>query len=274
MILLQFQKDYSSMYGINVWDNASVDQTELVRYIRNCTVSQLARVYALDLAGEGLGIALTDEETGLARSAAKEYLDAMDKEVEKYVGAGESEAEDLFERYRLAQKTYANIVAGVSTEVSDEEALVMDMQQICVSSADLASTLLSRLRSGDDFTALAQSYNEAAYIDIPVSRTTFSSDITDQLFSLDTGEYSGVIETDGMYCLFYCENYFDEALTEQNKANVLNRRRESAVDEVCAAYADPAETVFNSSSWAKVETDLSLDLTGPSFREVYQLYFD
>ncbi len=273
VIILQYQKNYSSMFGVDLWTSGQVDRNELEDYIRNSAVSQLARVYALDSAGEGLGIVLTEEEKQQASLAASEYSESISKEEKTYLGISESDLGKLFERYLLAEKAYDQIIASVSTEVSDDEALVMDMQVICVSDADQAANLLARLGDGDDFTALAQSYSENGDIDLALTRSTFDNAVTDRLFSLGTGEYSDVIEIGGKYYLFYCENYFDEKLTEENKADVLEQRREDTVDEVCAAFADPADSVLRSSALSKIEIDTTLPLEGPSFLEVYKKYF-
>ncbi len=273
VIILQYQKNYSSLYGMDFWSSGQVDRNALEEYIKNSAVSQLARVYSLDTAGEGLGISLTEEEKQLASLAASEYSDSISKEEKSYLGISESELGQLFERYLLAEKAYDQIIASVSTEVSDDEALVMDMQVICVSDADQAANLLSRIEAGDDFTALAQSYSERGDIDMALTRTTYDDSVTDRLFSLGTGEHSDVIEIGGRYYLFYCENYFDEKLTEENKAEVLERRRENAVEEACAAFADPADSVLRSSALSKIEIDTTLPLEGPSFMEVYNKYF-
>ncbi len=273
VIILQFQKDYSSIYGIDAWLSDIVDQEKLAGYVKNSAVSQLARVYALDAAAEGMGIELTEDEKSTAKDAAKEYIDSLSSAEDDYLDISTSDAEKLFERYLLAQKACSNITANVSTEVSDDEALVMDMQEICVSDADLASSIMSQLRDGGDFTALAQTYSENSNSTVPVSRTTYDENVTDQIFALGTGDYSDVIQIDGKYYIFYCENYFDEQLTEQNKSNVIEQRKEDAVNEVCDSFADPSQSVLRGNALSKIEIDTTLELSGPSFREVFLEFF-
>ncbi len=273
VILLQFQKEYSSIYGIDAWSSSRVDQSALASYVKNGAVSQLAWVYSLDIVGENMGIVVSEDEAELAKEAAKTYLDSLDEEVKSYLGAGESDLQQLFERYLVAKKTYAEIVANVSTEVSDDEALVIDMQVICVSDQAQAENLLSRIEDGDDFTALAQTYSEGSDTALALARTTFDETVTDLLFALNEGEHSGVLEIDGKYYIFYCENYFNENLTEENKENVLSVRRQNAVKESCEALASPADSSLNNNVWSKVEVDTTLDLSAPSFREVFEMYF-
>ncbi len=274
VILLQFQKDCAGQYGIELWENENVDRTGFVQYLKNSAVSQLAQVFTLDAAAKGLGIELTETEKETASEAAKEYLDSLSREEKKYLGISESTTQQLFERYLLAQRTYGSITQNVSTEVSDSEALVMDVKQIGVSDEEMAASILAQAREGEDFGLLASRYSQDSETDLFVSRTTFDSDlVNEQIFALDEGECTDVIEYDGMYRLYYCEKYFDEERTEANRESVIEQRRTDAVKEFCEEYADPANSVLRNSVWGKVDVDATLELSAPSFREVYESYF-
>ncbi len=273
IILLQFQKESANLYGIDVWSNEEVDQTGLAQYIKNSTISQLARIYALDIAAEEMEIELTDAETERAAAAAQEYVDALGKNEKKYLAISENDAQQLFEHYLLAQLAYTQITQNVSTEVSDSDALVMDIKRISVSSEDSAQEILDRLADGEDFSSLAYKYSQDSEIDLYVARDTYDEELTDVLFALDDGEYTGIIEQDDMYCIFYCDRYFDEERTEENKEHVLTQRREAAVDEACNGYDIAEDSVLRNNVWSKVDIDTSLELTAPSFREVYEEYF-
>ena len=47
-----------------------------------------------------------------------------------------------------------------------------------------------------------------------MNRTTFSDDVSQQLFALTDGGVSNIIEIDGGYYIFYCSSAFDAELTE------------------------------------------------------------
>src|SRR5699024_1124298 len=97
---------------------------------------------------------------------------------------GEGDVQELFERYLLAKKLYTSLTESVSSEVSDDEARVMDVKQIRVSDQKTAEAIASQLEGGADFAALAAEYNEAQATEIHVTRTTFDQEISDQLFAL------------------------------------------------------------------------------------------
>lgn len=273
MILLSLQKSYSSLYGIDMWERDYSEGCSLEEYVRDLTVSQLAEVYTLDTIAGEQEFALTEEEQEQVADAAKEYYDGLSDAEKDYLNVDESEVESLFARYLLADRLYGSLTEDVTQEVSDDEARVMDVAQICMSDSDTAESVKQQLNSGADFTTLASSYNEADALNRSVTRTTFSSSVTDALFSLDTGAHSDILEEDGSYYIFYCVNSFNESMTEQNKASVLEQRMEDLVNHTYASYADSLDSSLNDDVWSQVELDVSLKLDSASFLEVYESYF-
>jgi len=273
MILLQYQKEYATLYGVNLWDHDYGEEESLENYVKDLTVSQLAEVYTLDVIAAEQEVALSEGEKDEAAAAARDYIDSLSEAELDYLGADESTAESLFERYLLAQKLYASLTENVSQEVSDDEAHVMEMEQICVSDAETAAEVLAKLDEGSDFSSLAESYNESETTSIQVSRTTYSEEVTEILFALDTGMYSDVIEIDGSYYLFYCTNYFNEELTDANKEKVVSQRMEEAVTSTYNTYKDQLDSTLNEAVWDEVTVDTTLELTGASFEEIFEEYF-
>ncbi|MCD7922340.1 MAG: peptidyl-prolyl cis-trans isomerase [Clostridiales bacterium] len=274
VILLQYQKEYASFYGIDLWEHDSDSTESLEQYVRDMAVSQLAEIYTLYVIAGEREMELTEDEKAQTAAAAAEYMASLAEDELDYTGITESEVEALYEKYLLAHKLYASLTEDVSPEVSDDEARVMDLKQICVSEEETAKQLLEQLDGGADFSSLAESYNESGTTDLQVSRTTYSDEVTEILFSMNTGEYSDVIEIDDSYCIFYCVNYFNEELTEENKDNVVSRRMEEAVTDAYNSYVDSLDSSLNESVWSEVTVDTGLALDGSSFGEVYDSYFN
>lgn len=273
VILLNYQKDYSSLYGIDMWSNEYEDGNSLEDYVKDLTISQLAEVYTLDIIAQEQEVTLTEEETAQTETAAKEFMDGLDDAEQSYLDVSEGDVQDLYERYLLARKLYTSLTESVSSEVSDDEARVMDMKQICVSDEKTAEGILSQLAAGADFSTLAAAYNQAAATDLHVIRTTYDEGVCDQLFALSTGACSEVIAMDGAYYIFYCVNAFNEELTQENKSNVLTQRMEDAVNSAYSSYTEQLASELNEDVWNAVTVDTSLALEGASFLEIYQKYF-
>ena len=272
-ILMNYQKEYSNLYGIDMWEHDYGQEQSLEEYIKNLTLAQMAQVYTLDVIASEKEVTLSEDEQKKVSEAAKTYRDGLDDAEREYIGLNEKQTEKLFERYVLAEKLYETLKTEVNQEVSDDEARVMKLKQIYTTDQTKAQTYLAQLQGGTDFETLAQTANEADSVDINVNRTTFSDDVSEKLFALTDGGITDVIEIDGGYYIFYCCSAFDAELTDAHKKDVLEKRMSDAVTNTYAEYMNQLSSKENQDVWSSVTVDTSLKLDSASFMEVYQQYF-
>lgn len=273
VILMNYQKEYSNLYGIDMWQHDYGQEQSLEEYIKDLTLAQMAQVYTLDVIASEKGVDLSEDEQKKVAEAAKTYLDGLDESERDYVAVSEKQAEKLFERYVLAEKLYESLKTDVNQEVSDDEARVMQLKQIYTSDASKAQNYLAQLQAGTDFETLAQTANEATSVDINVNRTTFPDEVTEKLFALTDGGITDVMEINDGYYIFYCSNAFDAELTEAHKTDVLEKRMSDAVTNTYSEYMNKLNSQENQDVWSQVTVDTSLKLESASFMEVYQQYF-
>ena len=267
VILMNYQKEYSNLYGIDMWEHDYGQEQSLEDYIKDLTLAQMAQVYTLD-------IIVSEEEQKKVTEAAKTYLDGLDDAEREYVGVNEKQTEKLFERYLLADKLYESLKTDVNQEVSDDEARVMRVKQIYITDQAKAQSYLTQLQGGTDFETLAQTVNEADAVDITVNRSTFSDEIIQKLFALTDGGITDIIEADNGYYIFYCSSAFDAELTDEHKKDVLEQRMSDAVTDTYADYMSQLSSKENQDVWSEVTVDTSLKLESASFMEVYAQYFE
>lgn len=272
-ILMNYQKEYSNLYGIDMWEHDYGQEQSLEEYIKNLTLAQMAQVYTLDVIASEKEVTLSEDEQKKVSEAAKTYRDGLDDAEREYIGLSEKQTEKLFERYVLAEKLYETLKTEVNQEVSDDEARVMKLKQIYTTDQTKAQTYQAQLQGGTDFETLAQTANEADSVDITVNRTTFSDDVSEKLFALTDGGITDVIEIDGGYYIFYCSSAFDAELTDAHKKDVLEKRMSDAVTNTYAEYMNQLSSKENQDVWSSVTVDTSLKLDSASFMEVYQQYF-
>ncbi|WP_294782710.1 peptidyl-prolyl cis-trans isomerase [uncultured Eubacterium sp.] len=272
-ILMNYQKEYSNLYGIDMWEHDYGQEQSLEEYIKDLTLAQMAQVYTLDVIASEKEVTLSEEEQKKVSEAAKTYRDGLDNAEREYIGLSEKQTEKLFERYVLAEKLYETLKTEVNQEVSDDEARVMKLKQIYTTDQTKAQTYLAQLQGGTDFETLAQTANEADSVDINVNRTTFPDAVSEKLFALTDGGITDVIEIDGGYYIFYCSSAFDAELTDAHKKDVLEKRMSDAVTNTYAEYMNQLSSKENQDVWSKVTVDTSLKLESASFMEVYQQYF-
>lgn len=274
VILMNYQKEYSNLYGIDMWKHDYGQEQSLEDYIKDLTLAQMAQVYTLDIIASEKEVTLSEEEQKKVTEAAKTYLDGLDDAEREYVGVNEKQTEKLFERYLLADKLYESLKTDVNQEVSDDEARVMRVKQIYITDQAKAQSYLTQLQGGTDFETLAQTVNEADAVDITVNRSTFSDEIIQKLFALTDGGITDIIEADNGYYIFYCSSAFDAELTDEHKKDVLEQRMSDAVTDTYADYMSQLSSKENQDVWSEVTVDTSLKLESASFMEVYAQYFE
>lgn len=70
VILMNYQKEYSNLYGIDMWEHDYGQEQSLEDYIKDLTLAQMAQVYTLDVIASEKGVILSeDEQKKVARSS-------------------------------------------------------------------------------------------------------------------------------------------------------------------------------------------------------------
>ena len=272
LLLMTELARYRNLYGEEMLSRQFGGQT-LEESVKESTLDLMGKLLVMDEMADKYQIRLNEEDTANILSASAEYMDTLTETEKAFTGASESDVQHLFEKALLADRVYAELTGEQTIEVSDDEARVMKFKQIYTADAAKAQNYMAQLQAGADFESLAQTANEADTVDINVNRTTFSDDVSQQLFALTDGGVSNIIEIDGGYYIFYCSSAFDAELTEAHKMDVLEKRMSDAVTDTYADYMSQLSSKENQDVWSEVTVDTSLKLESASFMEVYQQYF-
>ena len=269
--LCNYQNIYGTAYGLNLLEEKNSSR-QLEKYIRDLTISELARITCMDMLAEEKGISLSEEEVEKTKDAAKFYYDSLDDAEIKYMDVPEETIETLYENYALADKLYHALTEGVNEEVSDDEARIMHAMQIFVTNKETADAVAARLAGGDDFSALASEYNEAGEIEITVGRGMMPQAVEDIIFSMEDGEVTACIETEKGYYFLKCVNKYDEELTQENKVKIADQREKTAFNDAYDDFVAKQDSMINHELWEKTELDKNGEIKTNSFFAVYDQY--
>lgn len=271
VVLTNYQNMYATMYGINLWDH-EFEEGNLESYVKDLTIARLAQIMAMDYLAEEKGISLTEEEKGKIQTAAKAYFDSLNDAEKEYMQVKESDIETLYRRYGLANKLYTHLTEGVDNEVSDDEARIMEAQQIVVSDQDRAEDVEMSLEEGADFLSVASAYNEAPETEVTFSRADVPPEVEKKAFSMENDQVSDMIETDKGYYFIKCINHFNQEKTDINKSVILEKRRKEVFDDVYQAFLEELPSEYYENVWEKVEVKVTPEVKTDSFFEVYEKY--
>ncbi len=271
VFLTNYQNLYGTAYGIDLW-NHDVGNDNLEQYVKDLTISQLAQIISMDFLAEEQEISLTEEELAKVEKAAKAYYESLSKAEIEYMGVNQETITELYRQYGLANKLYTHLTTGISDEVSDGDARVMEAYQIFVTEKENADKVAAGLKDGSDFLTLAGTYNEASKVEVAFGRGDMPQEVEDVAFLLETDEVSKVIETADGYYFIKCINNYNQELTDANKQVILERRRKEAFDDVYESYIATLSSDLNEELWDSVEIQPNEEIQTKSFFEIYEEY--
>ncbi|MGN0272374.1 MAG: peptidyl-prolyl cis-trans isomerase, partial [Lachnospiraceae bacterium] len=179
--LVNYRNIYGASYGVDLWQQDSNEES-LETYIKEKALTQMARIKCMNGLAKEKDISLSGEEKKKAAKAAETYYKSLSKEERKYLDVKQSDIEDMYQEYLLAAKVYQSLTDKVDTEISDDEARVMEVMQIFVSDEKKAEEIKARLQNGEDFAALAGSYNEKGSIQTSFGREDVPEEVAEEAF--------------------------------------------------------------------------------------------
>jgi foldase protein PrsA len=272
--LCNYKNLYGSEYGIDLWEYDFGDES-LEAYVKDIALAELVRVVCMDLLAGERGVALEESEERLAEKAAEQYYKSLSEDEIAYMGVRQSDVTLAYGHYALAMKLYQTLTTGVEKEVSDDEARVMRIQQIYVTNADVAAVVADKLAAGEDFAAVAGTYNEASAIEVYIARGDMPEEVEEVAFDLDNGAFSDKIPVDGGYYFIRCLNKFEEELTEANKDVIRERKEKGQFEDAYEEFVSNSVYQLNGELWDGVTLDGMEDVVRTDdFFQIYDESFD
>ncbi|MDD6039257.1 MAG: peptidyl-prolyl cis-trans isomerase [bacterium] len=264
---------HSESYGIDLLKSDDLKvQKRLGQYVEDISMEELTRIYCMfALAGEQQ-IELSPDELELAQWAGEDYFRTLSDAEKEYLDITQEDLEDIYTKYAVAQKLYNGVVANVNEEVSDDEARVMRVMQIYMEDESRAAKAEAELEGGTEFISVAANYNMAENIELELTRGQLPPEVESVVFSLDNEETSPLIQTENGYYLFYCQNKFDEAATEERKADIVKQRKDDAFAVVYEPFVKTVHSKLNETALASISIDEMTQYQTADFYRISEKY--
>ena len=270
--VMDYKQQYENAYGVEMWEHDFGGVT-LEEYVKDTIIAQLASIKAVTLLAKENNVTLSDAEKEKISQAAEEYYSALTDEQKKYTKDEKGEVEDLYTAHVLSKKVYTEITKDVNTEVSDDEARIITIQQIRLDSLDNAEIVKARLDEGKDFGTVAAAYNRDSQTTVTLGRGEKEAAYEEAAFSLENDQISDVIETTGGYYILKCVNNFDRDATEANKITMVAKRRDEEFTEAYETLMADTPSEINRQKWNKVHFADYSGEAAPNFMTIYTKYF-
>lgn len=289
LLLSEMSYSYERLFDSGVWEEP-IGSVTAQEYVKQLVKDTLVHLKYLKLMAEEENVAVSEAERGMLDEAAKEYWATLPQGAR----TAEFDIETVREFYGellLAEKVFYEATAEVDTEVSADEARIVDVQYIFVSTMTLseegeavrlpaseynskkafAESLLS-LTEESDFAALAREYSDDSEYSMQFGSGERDAEFEKAAFSLEMGSISGLVETEYGYYIIKCINDNIENNYEKRCEEIVLSRRTEAFSELYAGFVKNLETEFNEKEYEKLEMKNVVSGSGQLY-EIFGKYF-
>ncbi|MCI9335430.1 MAG: peptidylprolyl isomerase [Lachnospiraceae bacterium] len=270
--LTNTQDQYESVYGEEIW-KTHLDGVTLEESIKETVLAQLAQIKTMNLLAQQHGVSLEDGEREKAREAAGIYFGSLNETEREAMQVNEEIIEQLYGELALANKVYEFIIKDINPEISDDEARSITIQDILIKtySQDGAGKriayeetaredayerareiLLLAREEENDFESLVLQYSEGEKGTYSFGKGEVEEDFENAAFNLETGEISGVVETEDGFHIIKCISTFNREETDANKVKIVEKRREEVFGQEYDAFVDSLTRTLNEELWNSV----------------------
>lgn len=271
------QEKYETDYGKGIWEADILGNGESFgNVIKDEVINQITELKIIRSEAAKMGITLSEEEVAEANAYAKEHYDGLaTDDITRYYITQEL-LQQIYSDNLLADKMFETLTINVDTNVPDEDAKQITVQDILIYSTDFDAagnkvplsdeekqaayekvrSLAEQAKTTEDFYALAEANSEAEDIEYTFGKgqepKDFSAAFSQAAFSLKTGEVSDIISTDYGWHIIYCVSDFNEDATIQVKESIIEERRSKMFAELYAEWTKDYDVVVNDEAWKAV----------------------
>ena len=125
-----------------------------------------------------------------------------------------------------------------------------------------------------EFCWWASNYNVAKEIAVTLQRGMLPREAEDVVFSMENGETSKLVKSGEGYYIFYCDNKYDEELTEIHKSDIVAKRKAEAFQEIYEPFVPTVESQLNERVWEQISVQDMERFKSANFYEIYKKYLE
>ncbi len=291
--LTNAQEQYESVYGEEIW-KTDLNGVTLEENVKDMVLAQLAQIKTMNLLAQQHNVTLNSAEKEQARAAAAQYFSSLnDAEIEAMQVTQET-IETLYSEFALANKVYEYIIKDINPEISDDEARTITVQNILIKTYTLDGTgkkldftdevkedarkraeeILALAHEEDcDFEELVLTYSEGEKGTWSFGKGEMGKEFEDIAFNLETGQVSGIIETDYGFHILKCISTFNREETDANKIKIVEKRKEEVFGQEYDAFVETLTRTLNEDLWEKVSLNRNEEVSTRDFFDIYNQYF-
>ena len=262
--------------------------------IKETVLAQLAQIKTMNLLAQQQGVSLDEAELEKAGEAAGAYFSSLNEAEQEAMQVTEETIRQLYSELALANKVYEYIIKDINPEISDDEARSITIQDILIKTYSQDGTgkrieyeesaredayrrareiLLLAEEEGNDFESLVVQYSEGEKSTYSFGKGEMEEAFENAAFNLETGEISGIVETEDGFHIIKCISTFNREETDANKIKIVEKRREEVFGQEYDAFVESLTRTLNEERWDSVAFLEGDEIVTKDFFDVYHQYF-
>lgn len=274
LLLGNNRNNYGNAYSLDIWESDNeTAKAELSEYVNNTTLSHWTKILSMNALAKEYDIELSENASNAVEAAASKYYTSLSDSDIEITGITEEDVANMYRQLAVSDMVYEELTKDVSFEVSNDESRVMEIMIIFTENEETADLVEAELADGADFGALAANYNEYRSIELNLYRGMLDDTIEEAAFKLENGENTGKLRGDDGWYFIYCVNKYNEELSNQNKENIVTKRRTDAFNTIYELFEDNVDIKYNSKQWTEVIREDLSEIKTDNFLDIFDKNF-
>lgn len=264
---------YRIVYTDQIWQVQVGEEESFQLYLLEQIRTFLKEVKTMNLLADERGIQLTGQEKEQLRQLSSEFYQSLTEADRECIGASEEDVYAMYEAYHRANRLVDEVTKNVDLEISDSEARVMKIQELCLETEESAQEAFQQLsEEGTNFSSVARAIREEGYKEQSVGRGERSAAYEAAVFSLEDGQLSQPFADGDSWYLVKCVDSYDEDATLERKERLALQRKNQAFRRIYDTFAGEHPVEIQGSIWENVNLTEMGQSTTVDFFERYQEY--
>lgn len=264
---------YRTVYTDQIWQVQVGEEESFQLYLLEQIRTFLKEVKTMNLLADERGIQLTGQEKEQLRQLSSEFYQSLTEADRECIGASEEDVYAMYEAYHRANRLVDEVTKNVDLEISDSEARVMKVQELCLETEESAQAAFHQLsEEGTNFSSVARAIREEGYKEQSVGRGERSAAYETAVFSLEDGQLSQPFADGDSWYLVKCVDSYDEDATLERKERLALQRKNQAFRRIYDTFAGEHPVEIQGSIWENVNLTEMGQSTTVDFFERYQEY--
>lgn len=238
LLIISKMEEIQLAFGKEIWEKElNADGLTYKTEFLNEMQEFFVELKTLNMIAKERGVRLTTEEEAKVGKMAGELYDNLSSNSNFDPDISHEEVDSIFKEYALAQKTKVEITKEEVDSISEDDARILNLQQIVLASEEALEKVKSELEAGEaDFFTIARQNSIVSAINIEVGHEDMDPESDKIVCELENGEVSEPILVDGKYYIYKCIEGYNTEATAKKKKEMKYRVMEDTIVNIYAEY--------------------------------------